>query len=58
MAKDLNDIPIIISNLNNNIVYRNEVIKSGYEAAKMIGGELDIFDDVFPKEIKKILKSS
>jgi len=58
LAKDLNDIPIIISNLNNNIVYRNEVIKSGYEAAKMIGGELDIFDDVFPKEIKKILKSS
>ena len=57
MAKDLNDIPIIISNLNNNIVYRNEVIKSGYEAAKMIGGELDIFDDV-SKRNKKILKSS
>ena len=55
LIDDINKLPQVINKLNNDLSYRDSVISSGYEAARKIGGELDIFNNTFPLEIKKIL---
>ena len=55
MVDDVKKIPEILNKLNSDYDYRNEVIRMGFKAAEKLGGKLNIFDDHFPAEIKKIL---
>jgi len=57
MVDDVKEIPEILNKLNSNYDYRNEVIRMGFKAAEKLGGELNIFDDHFPAEIKKIIEA-
>ncbi|MAZ79880.1 MAG: hypothetical protein CMD72_03960 [Gammaproteobacteria bacterium] len=55
LIEDINFLPLIIDKLNTDLSYRNKVITLGYEAARIIGGDLDVFDNNFPIEVSNIL---